>query len=209
MSTRRFASWPEVNGYKVVLENDERLNSGAKGTVRAAATSNVSVTSAPATLDGITPTNGDVFLLTAQSAGSENGPRVWTAAGAAMNRATNWDTAGEAAVGSYWVVREGTNADRLALLTNDTFTLGTTTGTFSFIGAPPAPFEQDIGDASSVSFTLTHNFGTRAVCVHVYRNSSPWDEIDVYNERTSTNVVTIKPDVTFASNEFHAVVRKM
>lgn len=183
-----------------------------KGTVRAATTANVNIASAPVTIDGVTPANGDIFLLAGQTTGTQNGPYIWTAAGSAMVPALNWDTAGEAVVGSYWVVREGTNADKFALMTNDSFTLGTTTAAFSFIGvaaSATAPVEQDCGNGAATSFAITHNFGTRAVRVLVYRNSSPWDEIDVYVEHTNLNTVTLRPDVTWATNEFHAVVGKM
>lgn len=182
-----------------------------KGTVRAVSTTNVNIASAPATIDGITPAAGDVFLLTAQTTGSQNGPYVWTAAAAAMTRATNWDTNAKAVVGSYWIVREGTQADKFALMTNDTFTLGSTAAAFIYIGVATAstPFEQDLGNGASQSFALAHNFGTRAVNVVVYRVASPYDEVDVYVERTDTNTVTIKPDVVWAAGEFHAVVSKM
>lgn len=183
-----------------------------KGTVRAAALSNINIASAPSTVDGITPTNGDVFLLTAQTTGTQNGPYVWTSAGAAMTRATNWDVAGEAVVGSYWIVREGSQADDFALLTNDTFTLGSTTGAFQFIGmvtGATTPLESDLGNGAAVSFVMNHNFGTKAVHVMVYRVASPYDEVDVYVEHTDTNNVTIKPDAVWATNEFHAVVAKM
>lgn len=182
-----------------------------KGTVRAVSTANVNIASAPSTIDGITPTNGDVFLLAGQTTGSQNGPYTWTSAGAAMARAANWDTAGEAVVGSYWIVREGTNADKFALMTNDTFTLATTTAAFSYIGMATAvaPVEQDLGNGALTSFAITHNFGTRAVHVVVYRVASPYDDVDVYVERTDVNTVTIKPDAVWATNEFHAVVGKM
>lgn len=183
-----------------------------KGTVRAATTTNVNIASAPATIDGITPANGDVFLLAGQTTGSQNGPYTWTAAGSAMTRAGNWDTAGEAVVGSYWVVREGTNADKFALMTNDSFTLATTTAAFSFIGvaaAGTAPVEQDCGNGAATSFAITHNFNTRAVNVAVYRVASPYDEVDVYIEHTDVNTITLKPDLVWATNEFHAVVSKM
>lgn len=112
-----------------------------KGSVRVAATTNINIASAPSTADGVTLANGDIVLLTAQSTGSQNGPYVFTAAAAALTRATNWDTSGEAVLGSYWIVREGTNADTFALLTNDTaITLGTTTPTFVFRGAAGASY---------------------------------------------------------------------
>jgi hypothetical protein len=183
-----------------------------KGTVRAATTANVNIASAPATIDGITPANGDIFLLAGQTTGTQNGPYTWTSAGTAMARAGNWDAAGEAVVGSYWIVREGTSADKFALLTNDTFTLGTSTAAFSFIGvasAGTAPVEQDLGNGALTSFAITHSFGTRAVNVVVYRVASPYDEVDVYVEHTDLNTVTLKPDVVWAANEFHAVVSKM
>jgi hypothetical protein len=52
-----------------------------------------------------------------------------------------------------------------------------------------------IGDGSATSFTITHNFGTRAVQVAVYRNSGNYDEIDCEIRRNNTNSV----DVLFAS----------
>lgn len=183
-----------------------------KGTVRAVSTANVNIASAPATVDGITPANGDVFLLAGQSTGAQNGPYVWTAAAAVMARAGNWDSAGEAVVGSYWIVREGSNADKFALLTNDSFVLATTTAAFVYIGmatSATAPVEQDLGNGALTTFTITHNFGTRACKVVVYRVASPYDEVDVYVEHTDTNTVTLKPDAVWTTNEFHAVVGKM
>lgn len=112
-----------------------------KGAVRVAATSNVSISSAPSSVDGVTLSNGDVVLLTAQTTGSQNGPYVFNGAGSAMTRAANWDTTAEAVLGSYWIVQQGTHADEFALLSNDTaITLGTTTPTFVFRGAAGATY---------------------------------------------------------------------
>lgn len=183
-----------------------------KGTVRALSTTNVSITSAPATIDGVTATAGDIFLLGGQTTGSQNGPYTWAGAATPMIRALNWDTAGEAVVGSYWIVREGTNADKFALLINDTFTLGTSTAAYTLVGVAPVlsiAVEQDCGNGALTSFAITHGFGTRAVNVMVYRNASPYDEVDVYIEHTDVNTITVKPDAVWATNEFHAVVSKM
>lgn len=106
-----------------------------KGEVRVATSANVNLASPGATVDGITMVNGDIFLAMGQTTGSQNGPYVYNGSGAAATRAPNWDAAGEAVIGSYWVVAEGTNADKFALLSNDTFTLGTTTATFTLIGS--------------------------------------------------------------------------
>jgi len=104
-----------------------------KGAVVVAAASNISTSSAPSTIDGITMSAGMVVLLTAQTTGSQNGPYTWASAGAALTRATNWDTSAKAVLGSFWIVEQGTQADTIAVCTNDTaITIGTTTPTFVF-----------------------------------------------------------------------------
>lgn len=128
-----------------------------KGTVRAAVTTNVNIASPGTTLDGLTAVASDVFLLTGQSTGSQNGPYVWTASGSALTRATNWDTTAEAVLGSYWIVREGSKADNFAVLTNDTaITLGTTTPTFTFISNAGASY---VAGAGLTLSTLTFDVG--------------------------------------------------
>lgn len=112
-----------------------------KGSVRVATATNISIASAPATADGITLANGDIILLTGQTTPSQNGPRVFTAAGSPLNRAPNWDATAEAVLGSFWIVREGTYADQIAVLTNDTpITLDTTALTFVFRGASSSAY---------------------------------------------------------------------
>jgi hypothetical protein len=184
-----------------------------KGSVRAAAGTNVSVTSAPSTVDGITPTNGDVFLLMGNTTASENGPRVWTAAGAAMVRATNWDTSGEAVLGSFWDVREGTSADTFALMTNDTaITLNTTALTFVVRGTATATtgFTATCPTVTAGNpWTITHNLNTKWVIVQVARTASPYDIVDIRIERTSANVVTAQPDVNLTSGDYEAMVQKV
>jgi hypothetical protein len=181
-----------------------------KGTVRAAATANITISSPGTTIDGITASNGDLFLLTAQTTGSQNGPYVFNGSGSAMTRATNWDTSGEATLGSYWIVREGTNADKFAILTNDTaITLGTTTPTFAFSGLSTATSYTETNPTTSAggSWTVTHSLGTKAVLVQVWRTASPFDDVDVYFERTSTSAVTIKPDTALTTGDYSVVVK--
>ncbi|MFE2751550.1 hypothetical protein ACFXGA_06055 [Actinosynnema sp. NPDC059335] len=186
-----------------------------KGTVRAAVATNVNIASPGATLDGLTASAGDVFLLTGQSTGTENGPYVWNGAASAMTRASNWDTTAEAVRGSYWVVREGTQADRFALLTNDTdITIGTTVPTFTFIGATAGGSSNGYSATSPAvtagnSWTVTHNLASRLVIVQVFRSASPYDEVDVYVARTTANTVDITPDVAMAAGEYTALVWKV
>lgn len=183
-----------------------------KGTVKVATSANVNIASpGTSTFDGITVSTGELVLLAAQTTGSQNGPYVFNGAGSSMTRATNWDTSGEAQVGSFWVVTQGTHADSFAIMTNDTFTLATTTATFQYISVAPAavlPFEADLGDGASTSFNCDHNFGTKAVLVSVFRNASPYDEIDVYVARATTNRVTVEPDEVWSAAQMHVIVSK-
>lgn len=185
-----------------------------KGSVRAVhSSSNVNISSPGSTLDGLTPSAGEVFILTAQTTGSENGPWTWNGAASAMTRPANFDTSAEAVLGSFWVVREGTSADAHAIMTNDTtVTLGTTSLAFVVRGLSggTSGFAQDIPAISAGgSTTITHNLGTRDVTVVVYRNSSPWDDVDVYTDRPTTNTVTIQPDVAYSNAEYRVGIRKI
>jgi hypothetical protein len=177
-----------------------------KGTVRVATTANVNLSAPGAAIDGVTMANGDLFLAAGQTTGSQNGPYVFNGSAAAANRATNWDVQGEAKLGSRWTVLEGSSGDKFALLTNNSFTLGTDTATFAFIGVSPAPMTVYTTTCPSVSsggtWTVTHNFGTRAVVAQLWRTASPYDMIPIARvERPTVNTVEVKPDVALASGE--------
>lgn len=183
-----------------------------KGSVRVAATTNVTLSAPGTTIDGVTMNTGDIFLATGQTTGTENGPYVYNGSAAAATRATNWDTTGEAVLGSYWVVREGSKADSFALLSNDTaITLGTTVPTFVFIsvgGAAIGRFAANCPATSAgASWVVTHNLNSTDVVVGVKRVASPYDFVDVYVETTDANTVTIKPDVALASGEYRAIIK--
>lgn len=185
-----------------------------KGLVRALAKTNITIATPGATIDGVTAIAGDIYWLGGQTVANTNGPYVWNGAATPMTRATNWDNTAEAVRGSYWLVTEGTSADSWLLLTNDTatITIGTTAPTYKVIDVAQAQtpaYEQDLGDGTAATFTLTHNFGTRNVSVTVYRNASPWDDIDVFIGRPDANTVTVEPDEIWSSAQFHAVVRKL
>lgn len=186
-----------------------------KGKVRAATATNVSITSAPATIDGVTPTAGDVFLLMGQTTGTENGPRVWTAAGAAMNLPSNWDTTSDATPGSLWVVQQGTYDNQLAIMTNDAFTLGTSTAAFVFLN-PAAAADNDVGYSETCpavsaggAWAVNHNLGTKLLQISVFRSASPYDDVEVAITRDTTNQINIKPDVATVSGEYTVVVSKV
>jgi hypothetical protein len=186
-----------------------------KGAVRAATTSNVNIASAPATIDSVTLSNGEVALLTGQTTGSQNGPYVYNGVGVAMTRPANWDTTGEAVPGSMWVVQQGTFDNQLAILSNNTFTLNTTTGTFVFLN-PASAADNDTGYAEDcpattggLAWPVNHGLGTKDVTVAVFRVASPYDEVEVNFTRDTTNQVNIRPDITISAGEFRAVVSKV
>lgn len=70
----------------------------------------------------------------------------------------------------------------------------------------PLKFQQDIGDGSATSYTVTHNLGTRDLIVQVRRNSGNYDQIIVDIEYTTTNSVTIKFAAAPSSNAFRVII---
>ncbi len=80
---------------------------GNQNAVHVMSTANVSISSAPAAIDGFTLTAGDRVLLTGQSTAAENGIYVFNGAASAMTRALDADAYGELN-GAAVFVQEGT-----------------------------------------------------------------------------------------------------
>lgn len=183
-----------------------------KGAVRAASDADVDVSLPGVLIDGLTPASGEVFLLAGQTDPTENGPYVFNGAASAMTRAPNWDTDGEASLGSYWIVREGTHEDSFALLTNDTaITLGTSEPDFVFIAVSAAAgvtgyTETCPSVSAGATWTVTHGLGTRSLLAQVFREGSPYDEVSVARTRATTNTITVLPDAAMASGEYRIVI---
>ena len=104
--------------------------------VRAASTTNVSLASPGASVDGVTLAANDRLLLKNQTAASENGIWVWAAPGSALTRAVDADTGTELAPGTSVTVTEGTaNGDKAFLIVSDAaITIGTTSTTWGQLG---------------------------------------------------------------------------
>lgn len=184
-----------------------------KGAVVAASTANVSLLTPGTTIDGVTATSGEIYLLTGQTTAADNGPYTFNGSASTMTRAGNWDTSAEAVLGSYWIVERGSHADQFAIMTNDSaVTVGTTALTFTFVttgsGGGGGYTTTSPSTAAGASWTVTHSLGTRALVIQIYRTASPFDGVDVYAERTDTNTVTIKPDIAMASGEYTVVIAK-
>jgi hypothetical protein len=105
-----------------------------KQDVVAASTANVTLSSAPSSLDGVTLNSGDRVLLKNQATASENGVYVFGGAGSALTRAADGQTGAEL-VSATFPVRAGTvNQDTWWTCTNDTITVGTTALQFTQTG---------------------------------------------------------------------------
>lgn len=184
-----------------------------KGSVRGATTTNITIAAPGSSIDGLTPANGDIFILAGQSTGSQNGPWVYNGTSTAMTRPPNFDTSGKAVLGSFWDVREGSFADAFALMSNDSaITLNTTALTFVFRGlsAPTNGYSATCPSTSAGgTWTVTHNLNSRYVQVQVARTGSPYDFVNVRTERTTANTVSVLPDVALAAGEYEAMVSKV
>lgn len=194
------------------------LSSGLvfKGPVRSATSTNITVANPGTSIfDGITVAAGEVVLLTGQSTGSQNGAWTFNGPAVAMTRPANFsDTAANVLVGSFWVVLEGTHDNELALLTNDTFTLGSTTGAFTYLvpggggGGTASAYAANAGTGSAGPYVVTHNLGSTDVDVTVrelaggYNIMVSWTVVDANN-------VSLEPDETWASASHRVYVESI
>lgn len=190
-----------------------------KSDVRVVATSNVTLSSPGSSFDGQTIASGDSdkrILLTGQTNGYENGIYDWNGAASALTRSADADTAAE--FGTAWLVSVTTgttNGDTVWQHTTDgTITLGTTNLTFSKLGpiaSTPTDGYTTTSPTTSAggSWTVTHNLGTKYVLAMVARVASPYDFVSVYIERTTSNTLTVKPDIAMSSGEYEIMVKKV
>ncbi len=116
-----------------------------KDSVVAASTANVTVVSAPSSLDGVTLTAGDRVLLKDQTLPAENGIYTFASAASALTRAVDADSADELIGATVTVVKGSTNADRVYRLVTDDVTLGTTSLSFTELGGGSAAYTAGAG----------------------------------------------------------------
>ena len=103
-----------------------------KESVRAASTTDISITLPGSTIDSVNLVQGDRILLKDQATASQNGIYVWASAVAPLARAIDMDATGEF-TGSFFFVEEGTvNSDQgFVCTTNGTVTPGSTAVEFA------------------------------------------------------------------------------
>lgn len=176
---------------------------------------NVNVASpASATFDGLTVATGETVILDSQTTGSQDGAWVFNGTGVAMTRPANFDdTTPDVYVGSYWLVKRGTGADLFAVMTNDTFTLGTDEPDFVLRGAgggadDDEAFAANVGTGSAGPYVVTHSLGSTDVSVTVRELAGGYVKLVSWLP-TDANNVSLEPDETWASNSHRVVVQKV
>lgn len=82
-------------------------------------------------------------------------------------------------------------------------------GTFSIPpGTGGSNFAANVGDGISTSITVTHNLGSRDVIASLYRNSSPWDDVECDIQRPTTNDILLVFTAPPTSAQYRLVVRR-
>jgi hypothetical protein len=90
---------------------------GAKDPVRVRMTTNVTIATPGATLDGITMVTNDRVLLVSQTTTTQNGIYVWNGAATPMTRALDADATGEIQDGTTVAIADGTAAGSIFIQT--------------------------------------------------------------------------------------------
>ena len=70
-------------------------------------------------------------------------------------------------------------------------------------------FTANIGNGVATTYAITHNLGTRDVMVQAYRNSSPYDSVELTVERTSTSVVTLETVSPLTTDEVRVMITEI
>lgn len=127
---------PQASTDAVNLQSAQRLVAGItsrKEAVRVASTTNITIATPGATIDGVTLSNGDRVLLKDQSTGSQNGIYDFNGASSALTRSADADTSAEVKPGTQVFVSEGSvNGNTTWQITTDgPITLGTTSLTWA------------------------------------------------------------------------------
>lgn len=68
-------------------------------------------------------------------------------------------------------------------------------------------YATSVGDGTNTTYTVTHNLGTKDVQVTVYDNSSPYAEVVVDVQHTSTTAIAVLFSVAPTSNQYRVVVQ--
>lgn len=182
-----------------------------KASVKAASTANVTISSAPATIDGVTLIANDRVLLKNQTAPAENGIYVFASAGAALTRATDLNAWTEVA-GAWTIAEEGTtNADTAWLFTsNSSGTINTTAITVSAFGVGGASGFTTAGNGlTGAGSTVEVGAGT-GIAVSADAVALTGQALALHNVTTAADKIVYATGVsTFTTADFTAYARTL
>lgn len=132
---------PATKDYVDTLVAQSVSNQDWKSSCRVASTGNITIATAPATIDGITLATNDRVLLKNQTSGAENGIYIFNGSGNAMTRSTDADSSTEVTPQMAVSVEEGTaNASTSWRLSNTgVIVVGTTALTFQLFFSATSP----------------------------------------------------------------------
>ena len=175
-----------------------------KASVRAATTANITTLAggAPNTLDGVTLVANDRILVKDQTTASQNGiyyvATLGTGANGTWTRATDADQAGELTSGAIVAVEEGTtNADSQWMLTTDgTITIGTTSLTFTRLGATSNVSKLPSVGASVAANALTVTIGAETLD---FRSTTLTSGAPVSRQAVSQGSLTVPSSATLGT----------
>lgn len=103
--------------------------------VRAAASTNITISSPGASIDGVSMSSGERILLLAQSTGSQNGIWIWNGSSSALTRPTDYTGALAKPSVTVLVTEGSTSGDKAYTLSTDgTVTVDTTSTTWVQVG---------------------------------------------------------------------------
>lgn len=127
------ANEPAIKSYVDAQVASSLYNQDWKSSCRVASVANVSIVSAPSSIDSINLNNGDRILLKNQSTALENGLYTFTSAGAALVRTVDADNNSEVTAQMAVMIEEGTvnGSTTYKLVTPNPIIVGTTGLTYS------------------------------------------------------------------------------
>jgi hypothetical protein len=138
---------------------------------------------------------GVTYRQTVVNATLGNTPLSWTTFGSSVPTATT-STPGAVTIATQSEVDTGTDTNKVV-----------TPATLRGSAWATLKYNTAVGDGSSTSYAITHNFNTRDVEVEVYRNSGNYDTVLVEIQRTSVNSITLLFDTAPAANAYRVMVR--
>lgn len=132
---------PATKQYTDNLIQQSIYNQDWKASVRAATTTNITLTSPGAAIDGVTLNSGDRVLVKNQTTPSQNGIYVFASSSTAMVRSQDADSSSEVTPAMAVSVEEGTSNGLTSwkLTTTGAIVVGTTSLTFALLAVFVAP----------------------------------------------------------------------